>query len=599
MSVSGPGKRKALVLAGIAAAALLVVPLASERSGAQTAGDARPKSLLPEGFDSGPQEAAPLPLPGVEPAAPPPADAETPLLPGQEQPAVAQAPDPFALPVPTGGDAALSGMLLPDAGGFGLEAFKGSQGKFLAGLARRVDAPIGSRWAAITLRRALLSRSNAPAGIVPGDWVAARALLLMRMGEIDGAKALVDAVQIERYSPALYRVAGQVAMAAADIGGLCPIARTGRLLSADPLWRLAEGMCAALQGDDITAARIFDDLRNASSTVDGFDVRLGERIATIAGGAGRATNIEWSEAPALTPYRFGVATAAGVAVPAGMFPRLGPARFGWMVRNPAVSPELRMAALRPAAVHGSVSAAEIVSGITAMSASDAPQDTPAGRLREAYAGAGPGERLAAIKAIWATPADGLDAEAARYGGMIESALAAERLPRGGYAGADSAEIIAALLSAGLGDAARRWWPVADKAGGAVRGKAWGLLALGAGGVPVNAEEFRDWRSATDADDRRAGLMLAALAGLGLTGDSEWNGLKDELLPRAQTSWTRAISAAAAGRRSGEVAILAATGLQGPWTAVPPLHLYHITAALKRSGRSEEARMIAAEALTRG
>jgi hypothetical protein len=33
--------------------------------------------------------------------------------------------------------------------------------------------------------------------------------------------------------------------------------------------------------------------------------------------------------------------------------------------------------------------------------------------------------------------------------------------------------------------------------------------------------------------------------------------------------------------------------------VPPLHLYHITAALKRSGRNEEARMIAAEALTRG
>jgi len=71
------------------------------------------------------------------------------------------------------------------------------------------------------------------------------------------------------------------------------------------------------------------------------------------------------------------------------------------------------------------------------------------------------------------------------------------------------------------------------------------------------------------------------------------------MARVQLFSARAIDAAAAGRRTGEVVILAATGLQGDWRDVPPLHLAHIVAALRRIGRSAEARLIAAEAVTRG
>jgi len=62
---------------------------------------------------------------------------------------------------------------------------------------------------------------------------------------------------------------------------------------------------------------------------------------------------------------------------------------------------------------------------------------------------------------------------------------------------------------------------------------------------------------------------------------------------------RAIDAAAAAHRVGEVAVLAATGLQTRWSAVPPAHLAHIIAAYAHAGRSHEARMLAAEAVTRG
>ena len=587
--------RWVLVAAGVTA--LVALPVIGQQSAttpqvpASETDAPAPKSLLPDSFD-GPQ--------GNAPAAP------APLLPsGEETTVESNSPpalltpgvtpptqiDPFAVAVPTGRDITVFGPLTTAAGGYGLTIFTGSRGAFLAGLAYRMKAPTASRWGAITLRRALLSESAAPWGIVPGDWVAARAWLLMNMGEIDGAKALTDMVPVDRYSPSLYRVAAQVSLAAADINGLCPIANTGRQLSKDPLWQLAVGMCAAVQGDDITAARIFDDLRDRDRLVEPFDVRLGERVATIAGGAGRAINIDWNEAPALTPYRYGVATAGGVMVPADKMATLGPARFGWLVRAPGVAPDIRLASLRPAAVLGTVSAAELASGITALSPGDAGADTAAGRLRTAFTGS-LGDRRDALKAIWAS--GGIDD---RYGALLESATAAARLPISASSANDSADIIAALLAAGMPDAARAWWPVADKAGGKVRATAWGLLAA-SGGTSVSVSGFKDWRSASGADDRHAAMLVAALAGLGDARGSDWDGLRGEFLPRAANSWTRAIDAAAGAGRTGEVALLAATGLQGGWGDVPPLQLYHIVAALVRVGRTDEARLIAAEAMTR-
>jgi hypothetical protein len=578
------------------ASALLAWPVTALQevppSGAAPAGPPPPppKSLLPEGFDgpaasSEAAPAAPLLLPAAPAAAP--GLASLPSLAAPSQPA---AVDPFG--TAAAADTGLSGPLTQTNGGLGQAVFSGSNGRFLAGLNRRVNAPLGSRWAAITLRRALMSQSATPYGITTGDWIGSRAFTLMRMGEIDGAKALVDGLPVDRYTPMLYRVAGQVALAAADLGGLCPIAVTGRSLFADPMWQMAVGMCAAMQDDDITAAGIFDDLRS-DPRAEPFDVRLGERVATIAGGAGRASNLNWDEAPGINLFRYGVATAAGVPVPADLLPALGPARFGWLVRSAGVPAEVRLASLRPAAVIGTVSVTELSSGIAAFSSGDAAADTPAGLQRTAFAGASLADRRAALRQIWAS-----GGETDRYGALLESASAAARLPISDASADDSPQIIAALLAAGNANAARRWWPVADAAGGETRARAWALLATGSGGVPMTASDFSAWRSATDADDRRAGLLLAALAGLGVARGGGWEGLKDDLLPTAANSWTRAIDAAAAAGRTGEVVILTATGLQGPWAQVSPLHLNHITAALVRVGLGAEARQIAAEAMTR-
>lgn len=588
-------KRPAAWVMMAGAAAMLALPVIGQEGGA-------PKSLLPDEIET----PAPPPVPVTDPAGSstdasplgPQSPAADSPLPG---PALAapQVVDPFALPEAAGRDITVSGPLPPGipGGGYGLQIFAGSNGRYIHALMRRMNAPVASRWAHIALRRALLSESVAPAGLNPADWIAGRAWLLVRMGEIDGAKALVDAVPVDRYSASLYKVAAQAAFAAADIGGVCPLAITGTALSKDPVWPLSVAMCGAMQGDDLTAARVFDELRDGR-TVEPFDIRLGERVATIAGGGGRATNIDWNEAPALTPWRWGVATALGVAIPPEKLTALGPARFGWLVRAAATPPAVREAALRPAAAIGIMSGDELVSAVAAGAAGegdDAIQGTPAGRLRQAVAAASASDRLAAIRAIWASGND----DDGKYAALIESAPAVLRIVPDAGVG-DVGQMIAALLAVGAEPAARRWWAVAQDSNAAARGQGWALLAAGAErGIPLDRAAFVNWRSATSATPHRAALLVAALTGLGRADGPEWQALRSELLPQTANSWTRAIDAAAAAGRLGEVVVLAGTALQGRWVDVPPAHLRHLVAALARVGLAHEARMIAAEAVMRG
>lgn len=572
----------------------------------------RPRSLLPPGFDAppppAPATAAPAPLlPGAAP--PPPAAPAVPegelppLLPDAPDPDEAAAPvpeDPFAATaaLPTG---APVGVFPADApGGFGPASFTGSNGRFLAALASRITRPMASRWAAITLRRALLARLPGPAGINEGDWVAARAGVLLGQGEVDGARRLIDALPIDRFTPATYGMAAQVSLAAGDIAGLCPIAATGRALNPGPLWDLAFGMCAAMEGDDLTSANMLDALRSQRSRVAPFDVRLAQRVAVLAGGAGRrgrADGINWAEVDGLTVYRYGVATAAGVPVPGDRLAALGPAHAGWAVRNPALASDVRLALLRAAAVQGNLSTAELASGVSALSPADAnggfAPGSRAANLREAFTAGSPAARVAAMAEIRASAGPGDDP----YGALLETATAAAALRPVDALADDSPAIIAALLAAGNERAAARWWPVASAAGDEARARAWALLATG-GTLPATIGDFRDWRSRTGASPRAAAVLLAALSGLGAARGGDWDELRKELIGPGAPRWRAAITRAAQRGAAGEVALLAATGLQGSWADVPAAHVEAIVAALMASGRRAEARQFAAEAVTR-
>lgn len=118
---------------------------------------------------------------------------------------------------------------------------------------------------------------------------------------------------------------------------------------------------------------------------------------------------------------------------------------------------------------------------------------------------------------------------------------------------------------------------------------------------VSAGNIGSFAGSDDSEDSlRSKFLVAGLAGLGRLDQSQAASAASDLdldLGK-QTRWTRAIDDAAARGEPGMVALLAATGMQGEWSKLPPYHLYHIVRALRQVGLGSEARMIAAEALVR-
>jgi hypothetical protein len=100
---------------------------------------------------------------------------------------------------------------------------------------------------------------------------------------------------------------------------------------------------------------------------------------------------------------------------------------------------------------------------------------------------------------------------------------------------------------------------------------------------------------------KARLLIAALAGLGRLKPEAASQLAEryEFQLGIRNRYTDLLDRAGQRHEQGTVAVLAAIGMQArDWKNVPPFHLYHILAALRRSGNEPAARMIAAEAISR-
>jgi len=100
---------------------------------------------------------------------------------------------------------------------------------------------------------------------------------------------------------------------------------------------------------------------------------------------------------------------------------------------------------------------------------------------------------------------------------------------------------------------------------------------------------------------KARMLVAALAGLGRLSPRDQQRLaKDYEIPLgARNSWTQALDRAVAAREPGTVLLIAALGMQtSDWRAVSPEQFFRIVSALRRVGLDGEARMIAAEAMSR-
>lgn len=587
--------------AGAAALALLI------GAGLPAVGQDRPESILPPGFGDPAPAPAPTPSPSATrapgPSVPGPAvPADGPIgLPGDPGPT----PTPSATPTPID----LAAYELPayakrDLSAVGVQsddgtlltgaAFGTRDGLAIERLMRRLDAPIPSRWLSIGLRRALLSPVTTPADVNGADFAAERAWLLLRMGEATSARALVEGVDVEDYTPKMFQVAMQAMLASADPAGLCPLVEPAMRRSGEQGWVLAQAMCAALAGEPERAGQLLDTARRRTGR--GIDYLLAEKVVGAGAQGRRSVTIEWDGVDALTAWRFGLATATGVAIPDVLAGTARPQVAGWIATAAMADARLRAQRSAFAAAQGILSNAALVDLFAEVEASDdsgSAEGAVARDLRSAYSEGGDDARLGVLKRLWDEPADRLG----RYARLVLTARAAARIAPSGERAEEAPRLIAAMLSAGLDRQALRWRGTVQNGT-----EGWALLTLAdPRRVQWPASVIDDY-TPTGADATMKGRMFfAGLAGLGRIAPGEAEQLAQGLDVRigAENAWTRAIAGAASRGDAASVLLIAAMGMQtSDWRGVPPEVLFHSCVALRAVGLEGYARMIAAEALSR-
>ncbi|MFM7028816.1 MAG: hypothetical protein ACKOXK_09125 [Chakrabartia sp.] len=603
--------KRALWLMGSAAAALaLALPVL---------GQDRPESLLPPGFGDSPEPPARRAEPPSPPARSPDAGRAVRPSPGQP-PADAAPPADVAaddaapsdaetlredraqlvdLPTQARRSAAAVGLLGPTDGNMGLSAFSGVNGDYLAKIMRRTKAPLASRWASIVLRRALLSRAATPANISSADWVAERSWLLVRMGEAGSARALIQALDVDQYSPATYRYGMQAALASADPAALCPMTAGVDSANRDTAWTLARGICAAFSGEGSIATAHLDRARSRRGD-SSPDVLLAEKVMGAAQDSRRSVTINWDDIHRLDVWRYGMATATGMDIPERLLNKTNIRVRGWRAQAPLLSYTTRLPDAERATAMGIFSSAALVDFYSAAYAEQDPAD-PGNPLfdllRSSFVGEDDAARVAAMKNF---VTQGNPDASQSYARQIALARAAARILPSDDLAQDMPFLLSAMVSAGLDRKAMRWLPVVNSQSDDL---GWGILAVSSQRPlsGTSAARIKDFGSASAQNgDLRARFLFAGLAGLGRIAPRDLPAMAESFrVPiTKRTSWTDAMERAVRLRSPGAVAILSAAGLQSRhWADIPPDHLYVIVSAMRRVGLEGEARMIVAEAIT--
>ena len=586
-----------------------------------------PESLLPPGFDQPAPAPAPAPRPNSRPAsgsAPGRVGTSVPViqpLPGsgavaapraapgtsiadQLDPALLQelidAQRPRAdIPPQQARSLIRVGVLDEADGGLPADDTRVLNGSYVRTVLEGTKGPLVSRWGSILLRRALVSRLTVPAGMNGADWVALRARVLLRMGEVDAARALIQQVDSGAFTPALESAALDAYIATADILGACPIVAITAARRQEAEWQMIRQICRSFEGEGAGAMAELERLRRrgVGGGYQNVDLLLAQKYAGSALESRKAVKIEWNGVEELNPWRYALALAVGLEPPKPLLDKAGHRFDSVAARAPMLPLADRAAAADFAAGRGILSSAALVDLWSQIYGDDdvaGEWKANAEALRQAYVAADPSARLTAMQTLWGDSSDPQRA----YSRHVLTAYAAARMPATADFADSSGDLIASMLTAGLDRNAARWLSVVEEGS-----QGWALVVLGTPGTgQVGAGALSSFHDDDPSEgSARSRMLLAGLYGLGrvdrgVAGDFAGDVGVD--LNR-QTRWTRAIKAAADSNNQALVALLAGAGMQGEsWTQMTPLALYHIVSALRRVGLEPEARMIAAEAVAR-
>jgi hypothetical protein len=597
-----------------------------------------PESLLPPGFN----EPAKTPAPSPRPATPTPAATATPATSPTATPviqAVPRAPG-FSLPVattpatdgettltrlpsldelarmtpedfqdllglkpdfdmPAGARRAMThvGLIDEQEGGLDGTVLAGQNGRLVRLALAANRGVMVSRWGHILLRRALASRLDAPRGMSPQEFLALRVGLLVRMGEADAARAILQDMDAGNYTPDVMGTALDTYADNADFTGLCPVMSAQGSVPDEPRWSVARSICTAFRGNGAAAISQLDRYRYRG-TMPRIDLLLAQKYAGAAGKSRRATTIEWDGVDDMTPWRFGLANAVGIAPPDSLMQDADPRYASVAALAPMAGLTRRAAAADRAGAAGVLSSAAMVDLYGQLYAEpdvNGDWSDRAEKLRDAYVLESPSARLAAMRSLW----DGGKTAPQDYSRKVLTAFAAARLPASPDMVDSAAALVASMLSAGLDANAMRWANVVNAGS-----EGWALLALAAPNrsAQVDTGDIDKFVDADASDDtRKSAFLVAGLAGLGRIDSGAAGNYSSNLHLGlgSETRWTRTIDAAARTGDVTTVAFLAGLGMQGTrWSQMTPRYLYHIVSALRTVGFDAEARMIAAEAVAR-
>jgi hypothetical protein len=521
------------------------------------------------------------------------------LTPAEQELALLEPVPQIELPAGSERDPRLAGPIPAGDAGFGETMWGGASGKFLSRLMRSNDTPLASRWGHILLRNALLTAAPAPSDVHPADWAGERAWLLLRMGEADGARMLISGVDVADFSPKLFQVAAQSALANGDPSALCPL-RNGLERVERQILPLVRAMCASLSGSNEVAAADIESARRRGA-FQPIDLALADKVVGAGADTSRSATIEWDPVEQLNIWRFGLATATGAVPPDRLMTQAAPRVLAWQARSPIISPEAKLAAARVATGLGVFSSQALIDLYSliydATDASDLGQ-TDAWQFRLAMVGRDQDERVGAIRKLLESARTPLEKEATR----AALARAASRIEPSADLQDIAPDLIAAMLAGGFDREALRWRAAVDDMDDEASNRCWAMLALGAPNFRVSGGDLASFIGNDDSAARqRSALLVAGLAGMGRISTAEAGRLNKRYgfgLGRSN-EWTRTIDGASSRGQAGTVAILAGTGLQADdFNSVPALHIYHLVTALSRNGQQYAARMIAAEALAR-
>jgi hypothetical protein len=586
--------RVSRLLTAVAAAAIVVAIPALAQDAAPTANTV-----------ASPPAAAPAPAPAQQAQSPAPSsdgESETGIVDLKTEQRNEPPPPPVEYPAHARRDSRLAGRLDPVDLGLGAAPFKGASGAFLGGLMRRMDTPIASRWAHIALRNLMLARVEAPRNVNPVDWAADRAWLLLRMGEADSARMVVSGVDVDRFTPRMFQVGVQSALANSDPAGLCPLLGGIEKVEAN-IYPLVDAMCAALAGEPEAAAEQLDSARRRGR-VQGIDLDLAQKVVGVGGNTRRAAEIKWEPVDRLDTWRFGLATATGMTFPDRLIDDASTQLRAWQAAAPMIAPRDRLASAQIATglgVFSSQSLTDLYSLIYEATDPDDLPETPAFQLRLAFAGKDQDAKLSAMRRLWDASQKPLEREASR----ALLGRAATLITPNSDLQTDAPNLIASMLAAGFDREAASWARAVSQMDDQYADEAWAMLALGApdrSGVDVSVRRINAFIDRDKSEGhKRSALLVAGLAGLGRLNAETAGRLSNRFGLRLghRSSWTHMIDRAGILGQSGTVLVLTGTGLQASTFAeIPPAHLYHAITALKATDQDYTARMIAAEALAR-